>query len=264
MTRWLVILVALGACKGDRPEGAPEGVFDVRIKVEEHGAVYLKLDLALRVRAPRRETATVAVRTVCQIGADRLLSLDPWPANLQPGVTADLESHPFVRHPLPARPTLCEVEVLDAMTRDAVSLGRVCWEQGKIVYKPCPPNVISSATAGATGVTAVVSRVTTTSAHLRIRYRATAHRDVPRGAHLVRMTSCKGHRNDDSWHTELGFLRAGESLALSVAAENIGVPAAGASCETVLGYSPELHGEITDLATFCHRDAVITPGPCSR
>lgn len=263
MTRWFVILVALAACKGEPPEGISKWLAkDMTI---QGVGTSLELRFTLKLEKPLDDSRGITVKVACQLGADRLVDVAQPTITLLPGRPVVVDVPLFETERLPAEPSSCEYEISERGLATSRLLSRRCISDRKsLVEQACPPNVISRAGAGPTGVTGAVSNVIANDATLQIRYRATAHQDMPRGAHLVRMTSCTGHRNDDSWHAELGFLKAGESLVLSALTEKVGRPAPATPCETVLGYSPELHGEITDLATFCHRDAVITPGPCPR
>ncbi|MBA3461286.1 MAG: hypothetical protein H0T46_15090 [Deltaproteobacteria bacterium] len=257
MTRWFVILVALAACKGEPPEGISKWL--TRDMGIQGVGTTMGVSFTLKLEKLLDDSRGITVRAACQVGADRLVDVAQPTVTLQPGRPVVIDVPLFQATMLPATPTSCEYQVSErGLTSSRVLATRCDGNDG-----PCAPNVISRAGAGPTGVTGGVSNVIAKGKSLQIRYRATAHQDMPRGAHLVRMTSCKGHRNDDSWH-ELGFLKAGESIALTALTEKIGLPPPGTGCETVLGYSPERLGEITDLATFCHRDAVITPGPCPR
>ena len=248
MPRWFVILVALGACKGEPPAGVSG--WSARSKTS--------VKFTVRLEKPLADSQGITLKAACQVGADRLVDVAQSTSPLQPGKAVELDLSLF-SDPLPATPSSCEYEVSERGLTSSHVIAMRCDDKDGA----CPPNVISRAGAGPTNVSAGLSNVIPKDKHLQLRYRATAHKDMPRGAHLVRMTSCKGHRNDDSWH-ELGFLKAGESIARSALTEKLGLPPPGTPCETVLGYSPERLGEITDLATFCHRDAIITPGPCPR
>ncbi len=71
---------------------------------------------------------------------------------------------------------------------------------------------------------------------------------------LVLLVACKsgdvGSATDRS--TELsGHYRSGDG------------PTAGTKCETQFGTADHVDGDVTHVATYCHVDDKITPGPCS-
>jgi hypothetical protein len=270
MRRWFVTLLALAACKGPDLGPVHDGISRVTVRTRSGDGYSIEVGFVVRLQQPRRadpDEDFFTIRAACQVGSDRIVDLDPEKVLLKPGVGFEVEASPFLIHPLPAEPSLCDLEVLDG---DKTPIGRVCWSGGKVTEAACPPNGIAHAGVGPTGVTGIVSSVTPEDAsggwpaHLTIRYRATAHTDMPRGAYLVRMTTCPGRRPDDTWHDELGYLRGGESITAGMNTYKLGRPAAGAACETELAYAASLHAETTVFATFCHRDTAVTPGPCPR
>ncbi|MBL9019244.1 MAG: hypothetical protein JNL83_33960 [Myxococcales bacterium] len=260
MHRRAVILVALAACSKEPPEGVSL-VTNQDVAVDGRLAS-MGLGFTVKLAAPLPDSRGITVRAACQVGADRLVDVAQPAIVLEPGRAVKVDVPLFEIERPPARPSRCDYEIWERGVSTSRLLYRRCGDADSL-DRPCPPNVISRVAAGPTGVTAVVSHAVAKAATLQLRYRATAHRDLSPGAQLVRMTSCPGHRNDDAWH-DIGFLRTGESRMLSALADKVGRPAPGTACETVLGYAPEPRGEITELATFCHRDAVITPGECPR
>jgi hypothetical protein len=265
MTRWIVLVMALVACKKDLGP-VHDGIsrVDVTIQSKMDDGYYLVVAYTARVQNPTKDPRGITIVAACQVGADRLANRDPAGGDLVAGTATDLESNLYIIHPLPAKPSLCDLEFLDG----EVSIGRVCWTDGTVTEAPCPPNRVADDGVGPTGLTAVVTKVTPEDAddigfpaHLTVEYRATAHKDMPKGAYLVRVTSCP-RGSDDTWHSELGSMRAGETMWAAQNTYRIGRPARGAPCETTLGFSQVVDGEVTKIATFCHRDTAITPGAC--
>jgi hypothetical protein len=275
MGRFVVgFLLALGACKGEDLGPVHDGISRLRVRaVGSNDGYYVRVSFTARVQTIASKWSNgVSILAACQVGVDRLSFAEPAYGALEVAVAKDLEENVAITNVMPARPSACDLEFHVGQLDDGPPIARVCWSDGAIKTGACPPNVISSAGVGPTGVTAVLTKVTPEDAddigfpaHLRIAYRVTAHRDMAKGAYFVRQTSCKGtSRNDDTWHSELQHLRAGESFTAEQNTYRIGRPAAGTPCETVFGTSPEVDGEVTELATFCHRDSAITTGPCAR
>ena len=260
MPRWAVIFLALAACKKEPPEGVS---FVMSKDMAINGKLAsMGLEFTVKLADPLPDSRGITVKAACQVGADRLVDVAQPAIKLAPRRPVKVDAPMFVTELPPAMPSRCDYEIWERGVSTSRLLYRTCGHEDS-PDKECPPNVISHAGVGPTGVTAVVSNVIAKDTSLQLRYRATAHQDMPSGAQLVRMTSCPGYRNDDTWH-EIGFLKTGESYAVSARTEKLGIPAPGTACETVLGYAPELHGEITELATFCHKDTAITPGECPR
>lgn len=260
MPRWAVILVALAACKKEPPEGVS---FVMNKDMVINGKLAsMGIAFTVKLADPLPDSRGITVKASCQVGADRLVDVAQPAVKLEPRRPVKLDVAMFVTELPPATPSRCDYEIWERGESTSRLLYRHCGGEDSLDHE-CPPNVISHVDVGPTGITAVLSSVTMQDASLLLRFRATAHKSLPPGAQLVRMTSCSGYRNDDTWH-EIGFLKAGESMALSARTDKLGRPAPGTACETVLGYAPEPRGEITELATFCHKDAAITPGECPR
>jgi hypothetical protein len=266
MARWLVLVMALVACKKDLGP-VHDGIsrVDVSVKSALGDGYYLHISFTARTVKRSRHVLDARILAACQLGPDRILAAESMMTALTEGETREASEDVFLLKPLPEEPTLCDLDFFDGDT----SLARMCWNDGTITEGPCAPNAISNVGVGPTGLTTEITKVTPENAddmgfpaHLTVEYRATAHRDMPKGAYLVRRTSCPGLGADDTWHSELQYLRAGETILAAQNTYRLGRPPAGTPCETTLGFSPNVDGEVTKIATFCHRDTTITPGAC--
>lgn len=267
MVRWMLLILALAACKKDLGP-VHDGIsrVDVSVRSASEDGYYLEVSYTVRIQEPAKSAFGLSIVAACQVGAARLSNVEPVPAELAPNVAQDHEDNVYLIHALPAKPTLCDLEFLD----EDVRIGRVCWTDGVVTEAACPPNPVAGDGVGPTGLTGTVTKVTPEAAdeigfpaHLTVEYRATAHRDMPKGAYLVRTTSCPRLGDDDTWHAELQHLRPGETMWAAQNTYRIGRPPAGTPCETTLGFSPVVNGPVTPFATFCHRDTDIKPGGCN-
>jgi hypothetical protein len=263
--RWWLALIAILGCKKDAP--ITDGVSRINVDYRAAGdRGYLDVSFTVRLAdAPIVGSSGVALKAACQIGADRIVDDGPPTGKLAQGQPIEFEDHPFItRSGLAESPSLCELELTEVSYQSASrSLGRFCVTDA-VKAGPCPPNR-PAGTPGPTGVTAALTSVVGEDAdelgfpaHLTVRYRVTAHRDMPPNAWLVRETSC-GSRSDSTWHSELEHLRAGESFLAAQNTYRSGRPASGTRCTTRFGYASRVNGPTIELATFCHVDDRITP-----
>jgi len=247
VTRWTVIAVALLLGCKDKHLDADSRPYALR--TDTRGT---SLALAFPVQLPAA-TGGVRVKAACQFGVDRLVEVTSR-SRLEPTPRFNVNVELFAEDRLPAHPTSCEVTA----TADQAVLRQFCIAEQHQTDGPCRPNVVQHIDVGPSGVTGSISAIEKGV----IRYRVTAHKDMPRGAYLARFTTCTGRRNDDTWTPELEVLRAGETLRVRASTAKLADLAPGTECETELGYATSLGGEVTPITTVCHRDTTISPGPC--
>ncbi len=263
--RYALAVLALAACSDDRGP-VTDGISRVHVHFN-HSDDGWYFDLGYTVRLVHTLPTSamgLMVKAACQVGPDRFVSNEPEMARAEPGVAVELESHPFVIGELHEQPSLCDIAISEYSFSDrGAVLGEFCMTD-KLVRGPCPPNQLTG-DGGPTGISAVLLSIHGEDkdsigfpAHLTVRYKYTAHRDMPKGAYFVRTTSC-GTGSDSTWHSELANLRAGESMLAGQNTYHIGRPRPGTKCETSFGYSPIVDGAITPIAKFCHVDDTITP-----
>jgi hypothetical protein len=255
------MLALLAACKGEQPihDGISRLHVEYRGRAGEH---WVEAKYTVRLgHPPTPGSMGVAVKAACQIGDQRLVVVEPGVQGaLEQGVAKELDAAPFLIHPLHADPSLCQLDFIEASFDAPRPIATVCLRD-KLEHAPCPPNT-PHGTPGPTGVSATLDKVTGHDAedpwpaHLTVEYTVTAHRDMAKGAYLVRATNCGG-RTDVTWHSDLEYLRAGESFDAAQNTYPIGRPSG--RCETEFGTATVVNGEVTAFAKFCHEGDRIVP-----
>ena len=248
-------LLLLAACSGSG--SVADGGNELRYQFRDAGdGWYVELDVKVA------NGNSTEVKAACQLADGRLVDVTPAEAG------TSFKASPFLLNPLRAKPTRCEITLrAAAIGRPSQMIAQFC------VGDPtapglCPPNRNVPET-GPTGVRVQLISVKGEDAdelgfpaHLTVRYRATASRDMVQGAYLVRTTTCPGRRTDETWHHELENLATGESFDAGQNTYKLGRPPRGTRCETRFGYARRVDGDVTPIATFCHVDETIKPGPC--
>lgn len=282
MKRALVVAVAAACSRGGASGPAKGGIELTRVSREvnhedgkdEH---YLVTSWDVVIDKKLGNDESLSIRSACQVGAYRFFDDEPFSLDLRDrdepefhyGERSTIKEEPYLIHPLPGAPSMCELAMfrhgyLPAEHLD--ELGRFC-AADDIKPGPCPPNPVHPPASGpavtADQLTASISPARDPfPAALDLDYVFTAQSPPPPGSTVHVITSCAGLGADDRYHSDFSELHAGESLSEGQLWFQGNLPPAGTACDVIFLLAASVEERGAEFGHFCVTDLHVRRGAC--